>query len=70
MVHIPHGTIHHCCISDYNIPYVAVLWIRVGFNADPDPAFDLKADPDSDKDPESKTNGDPCESGLVMAKLR
>jgi len=25
-----------------------VLWIRVGFNADPDPAFYLNADPDPD----------------------
>jgi hypothetical protein len=23
-----------------------VLWIRIGFNADPDPAFSLNADPD------------------------
>jgi hypothetical protein len=23
-----------------------VLWIRIGCNADPDPAFNLKADPD------------------------
>ncbi len=25
---------------------VAVLWIRIGFNADPDPAFFVNADPD------------------------
>jgi hypothetical protein len=25
----------------------AVLWIRIGFHADPDPAFDLNADTDS-----------------------
>jgi hypothetical protein len=34
-----------------------MLWIRIGFSADPelDPAFYLKADPD----PESQTNADP-----------
>jgi len=25
-----------------------VLWIRIGFNADPDPAFYLNAAPDTD----------------------
>ncbi len=37
----------------------AVLWIRIGFNADPDldQAFDLNADPDPD--PWSQTNADP-----------
>jgi hypothetical protein len=25
-----------------------VLWIRTGFNADPDPVFKVKADPDLD----------------------
>jgi hypothetical protein len=36
-----------------------VLWIRIGFNADPDldQAFDLNADPDPD--PWSQTNADP-----------
>jgi hypothetical protein len=27
-----------------------VLWIHIGFNADPDPAFFVSADPDSDQD--------------------
>jgi hypothetical protein len=35
----------------------AVLWIRIGFNEDPDPACYLNADPDSD--PGSQTNADP-----------
>ncbi len=40
-----------------------MLWIRIGFNADPDtdPAFYLNADPDPD--PGSQTNADPCRSG-------
>ncbi len=29
----------------------AVLWIRTGFNADPNPAFYLNVDPDLDTDP-------------------
>jgi hypothetical protein len=45
----------------------AVLWIRTGFNADPDPAFYLNADPDpavylnADPDPDSgsQNNADP-----------
>jgi hypothetical protein len=43
----------------------AVLWISIEFNADtdPDPAFDLNADPDLDPDSESQTNADPCGSG-------
>jgi hypothetical protein len=28
-----------------------VLGIRIGFNADPDPAFFVNADPDADTDP-------------------
>jgi hypothetical protein len=32
-----------------------VLWIRIGFNADPDPDFYLNADPD----PGSQANEDP-----------
>jgi hypothetical protein len=32
------------------------LWIRIDFNAYPDPAFFLNADPD----PGSKTNADPA----------
>jgi hypothetical protein len=27
---------------------IPVLWIRIGFNTDPDPAFYLTADPDPD----------------------
>jgi hypothetical protein len=40
-----------------------VLWIRIGFNADPNPdaAFYLNADPDTDPDPGSKTNADPSD---------
>jgi hypothetical protein len=34
---------------------VTSLWIRIGFNADLDPAFYLNADPD----PGSQTNADP-----------
>jgi hypothetical protein len=30
-----------------------MLWIRTGFNADPDPAFFVNADPDPDPDPGS-----------------
>jgi hypothetical protein len=47
----------------------AMLWIRTGFNADRDPAFNLSADPDpafylnADPDPRSQTNADPCGSG-------
>ncbi len=37
------------------------LWIRNGFNADPDPAFYLNADPDSG----SQTNAKPCGSGSL-----
>ncbi len=37
----------------------AVLWIRTGFNADPDPAFYLNADQDPDPDPGSPTNAVP-----------
>ncbi len=33
-----------------------MLWICIGFPADPDPAFYLNADPDPD--PGSKTNAD------------
>ncbi len=29
----------------------SVLWIRTGFNSDPDPAFYVNADPDTDPDP-------------------
>jgi hypothetical protein len=34
-----------------------VLWICIGFNADPEPAFNFSADPDTD--PGSQTNADP-----------
>ncbi len=39
-----------------------MLWIRIGFNADKDPAFYLNADPDTDPDLESQTNADPVGS--------
>jgi hypothetical protein len=39
-------------------PFFAVFWIRIGFNAHPDPAFHLNADPDPDPDPGSQTNAD------------
>ncbi len=43
-----------------NVKYKkAVLWIRIGFNADPDPAFYIKADPD----PGFETNEDPFRPG-------
>ncbi len=35
-------------------------WIRIGFIADPDPAFYFSADPDPD--PGSQTNADPIPS--------
>jgi hypothetical protein len=48
------------CILQFKVSVVkTVLWIRIGFNADPDPAFCLDADPD----PESQTNADPCGPG-------
>ncbi len=37
-----------------NLVIKPVLWTRTGFNADPEPAFDLNADPD----PGSQTNAD------------
>jgi hypothetical protein len=37
-----------------------VLWIRIGFNADPDQALYFNAD----SDPVSQTNADPSESGF------
>ncbi len=36
----------------------AVFRIRIGFNADPDPAFYLNAEPDPDPDLGSQTNAD------------
>ncbi len=38
---------------------MSVLWIRIGFNADPDPDFYLNTDPD----PGRQTNADLCGSG-------
>jgi hypothetical protein len=38
------------------------MWIRIGFNADQDPAFNLNADPDLDLG--KQTNADQCESGF------
>jgi hypothetical protein len=35
------------CGPGFNTPLQAVLWIHIGFNADPDPAFNLFADPGS-----------------------
>ncbi len=29
------------------VPFEVVLWIRIGFSADPDPAFFVNADPDA-----------------------
>ncbi len=37
--------------------FFSVLWIRIGFNADQDPAFYLNEDPDQDLG--SQTNADP-----------
>jgi hypothetical protein len=34
-----------------------MLWIRIGFNADPDPAFYLNVDPDQAQG--CRTNADP-----------
>jgi hypothetical protein len=39
--------------------------IRIGFNADPDPAFYLIADPDPDQGSGSKINPDPV-SGQTL----
>jgi hypothetical protein len=36
-----------------------VLWIRIGFNAHPDPFLYMNADLDTDPDPGSQTNADP-----------
>ncbi len=51
--------------------WVPVLWIRIGFSADPDPALYFNADPDpgsqtnSDPDPGSQTNADPYGSKFL-----
>ncbi len=42
----------------------AVLWIRIGFNADPDPAVTLNADPDRG----SQTNADPVPGQTLKSK--
>jgi hypothetical protein len=39
----------------------AVMWICIGFNVDPDPAFYLNADPDPHQG--SQANADPGGSG-------
>jgi len=39
----------------------AVLLVHISIHADPDPAFYLNADPDSN--PDSQTNANPCGSG-------
>jgi hypothetical protein len=49
------GIVGWDALFDHSIP---VLWIRIGLNADPDPAFDLNSDPDPK--PGSKANADPC----------
>jgi hypothetical protein len=41
-----------------------VLWIRIGFNANPDPAFYLNGD----LDPGSQTNADPDPDQTFMSK--
>ncbi len=46
-----------------------VLWIRIGFNEVPDPAFYLNAD--ADPDPGSKTNTDAdAEPGRILKSLK
>ncbi len=44
-----------------------MLWIRIGFNADP--AFYLNADPDTDTDPGSQTNADPGGWIRILVRL-
>jgi hypothetical protein len=46
-----------------------VLWIRIGFNADPDPAFHLGANPNPDPFPGSQTNPDP-DPGQTLLKVK
>jgi hypothetical protein len=48
-----------------------LLWIRNGFNADPDrdPAFCLNADPDLDPNPGSQINAGPYGSGSYKTYL-
>jgi hypothetical protein len=42
-------------ISLINYVVFAVMWIRIGFNAAPDPAFYLNADPDLDQGRKTNT---------------
>ncbi len=42
-----------------------VLWIRISFNAYPNPAFSLNADPD----PGSQTNADPDKRIRILVRL-
>jgi hypothetical protein len=39
-----------------------MLWIRIGFNADPDPAFYLNAVPDPGSQTNADPNLDPCQT--------
>jgi hypothetical protein len=41
---------------------VALLWICIGFNADPDPAFYPNADPDQDSGSQTNAYPDPCQT--------
>jgi hypothetical protein len=50
-----------------SIQSCAVFWIRIGFNAGPDPAFYFNADPDRGPDPGRQTNADPG-PGLIGQK--
>jgi hypothetical protein len=44
--------------------FLPVLCVRVGFNADPDPAFYLNAD----SDPRSQTNADPDPGQILLSQ--
>jgi hypothetical protein len=44
----------------------SMLWIPIGFSADPDPAFYLHTDPDPD--PESQINTDPDPSQTLKSQ--
>jgi hypothetical protein len=46
-----------------------LFWNRSAFNADPNQAFYLNADPDPDTDPKSQTNEVPSESGSWSQKV-
>jgi hypothetical protein len=45
------------------------LWIRIGFNVDPDPGFYLNTDPDPDPDLGNQTNSDPNGSVSWLQKV-